>query len=80
MGKRSAFQAGEARLVDLGDPCEGADVLRVDFDGGVQLVGRRAQFAHVVGEDLKAFGQGLVAFGEPVKSFVGGHRCSPVLA
>ncbi len=76
---RGQLSRSVGRFVDFGDAREGADILRVDFDGGAEFAHVVGEFAYVVGENLKTLGQGLVAFGEPVKAFVGGHcrlQCS----
>lgn len=68
-----AFHAGKAALVDFGDAGQGADVLRVGFEGGPEFAHLVGQFVHVVRKGLEASGQGFVEFREPIQAFVDGH-------
>lgn len=68
-----AFHAGKAAVVDFGDAGQGADALRVGFDGGAEFAHVVSQFVHVVGKGLEAVGQGFVEFREPIQAFVDGH-------
>jgi hypothetical protein len=58
-----AFENAPGVFVNLGEAREGADVLGVELDGGMQFADRRPEPLHVVVQRLKALRESFMSVG-----------------